>query len=79
MDAKARFHELRGEMRLPLDDLARILRKPFGTVKAWGSDSRPDLIPPADVLAAMEAELVGRAVDCIRAAGMDVVPRRMAA
>ncbi|MER8573358.1 hypothetical protein NKG99_14390 [Mesorhizobium sp. M1409] len=79
MNAKARFHELRGELRVPLDELARILRRPFGTVKAWGSDSRPDLIPPADLLAAMEAELVGRAIDRIRAAGFDVIPRRKAA
>jgi hypothetical protein len=79
MNAKARFNELRGELRLPLNDLACILRKPFGTVKAWASDSRPDLSPPADVLAAMETELVGRATDRIRSMGFDVIPRRKAA
>ncbi|MER8571383.1 hypothetical protein NKG99_07060 [Mesorhizobium sp. M1409] len=79
MTAKARFNELRGGLRLPLDDLARLLRRPFGTVKAWASDSRPDLIPPPDVLAAMEAELVGQAIDRIRAAGFDVIRHRKAA
>ncbi|MBZ9798716.1 hypothetical protein [Mesorhizobium sp. ES1-4] len=78
MSAKAHFNELRRELRVPLDDLARILRRPFGTVKAWASDNRPNLIPPADVVAAMEAELVGRAMDRIRAAGFDVFRRKAA-
>ncbi|TPK78222.1 hypothetical protein [Mesorhizobium sp. B2-4-17] len=79
MDPKARFNLLRGDLALPLDELARLLRRPYGTVKAWASDSRLDLIPPADVLAAMEAEMVGRAIARIRAAGFDVIPRRKAA
>ncbi|MFD2054217.1 hypothetical protein ACFSQT_14270 [Mesorhizobium calcicola] len=79
IDAKARFNDLRGELGVPLDELATLLRRPFGTVKAWGSESRPDCVPPANALGSMEAELVARAISRCRAAGLEVIPRRKAA
>lgn len=78
MYAKARFSELRGELGQPLDVLARELRRPFGTVKAWASASRPEMSPPADVLAAMEEMVLERARARVRAAGYEVIRCRAA-
>ena len=78
MMAKDRFNELRGELALPLDELARILHRPFATVKAWASASRRDCVPSADILAEMEAELVARAIARCRAAGFEVTRQRAA-
>lgn len=78
MNPKERFNELRRELRLPLDELAPLLQRSYGTMRAYASPASP-LQPPPDVLAAMEAELVGRAVDRVRAAGFEVIPRRKAA
>jgi hypothetical protein len=78
MSPKDRFNSLRHELALPHPQLARLLGKPFGTVQAWSAPSRPECIPPAEVLVAMEAELVGRAIERIRLAGFEVVPRRAA-
>ena len=79
MDAKARFNELREELALPRDRLARLLGRPFGTVQAWGNQSRPNMIPPTDVLAKMEGELIAQAISRMRTAGYDFIPRRKAA
>ena len=76
--SKVRFGELRGELRLPLDEIARILRRPFGTVQAWASASRPEMIPPADVLAELEAAVVDQAIRRCRAAGMEIFRRKAA-
>ncbi|WP_187970702.1 hypothetical protein [Aquibium microcysteis] len=77
MDAKARFNELRGELRLPLDDLARLLGRGHGTMRAYASPASR-LQPPQEVLEAMEAELVGQAIDRIRKTGFDVIRRKAA-
>ena len=74
MSPKARFNALRRDLALPRDQLARLLGKPFGTVQASASDSRPECVPPTEVLAALEAELVGQAIDRIRKAGFEVIP-----
>lgn len=78
MEAKARFNALREELGQPLDVLARELRRPYGTVKAWASPSRVEMVPPQDVLAAMDEMALERARSRIRAAGYEVIRRRAA-
>jgi len=78
MSAKGRFNALREELGQPLDILARELRRPYGTVKAWASPSRMEMVPPADVLAEMEEMALERARARIRAAGYEVIRRRAA-
>lgn len=78
MDAKARFNELRSELGAPLDEIARMLGMSYGTLKAYGSASRPEMVPPADLLEAMERTALQAAIDRCRASGLEVIRRRAA-
>jgi hypothetical protein len=77
MSPKARFNALKRELGMSSHQLGRLLGQPWSTVAAWGQSARTDCQPPPEAIAAMEAELVGRAIDRIRAAGLDVIPRKV--
>lgn len=79
MDPKARFNVLRAELGISLEQLARDLGMSYGTLKAYAAPSRPDMIPPPDVLDAMQRTLLQLSIDRVRAAGLEVIPRRRAA
>lgn len=75
MDAKARFNELRAELGLPLDQLAALVRRPYGTVKAWAAVGRVEMAPPNDILETLDATILQRAIERCRIAGYEVIPR----
>jgi hypothetical protein len=77
--SKTQFRNLWRNLGMTKSALARLLGRPFGTVKAWSSPARPDMVPPEEVLQAMRKALLDRATDVVRQNGLDVIPRRRAA
>jgi hypothetical protein len=78
MTPKAQFNALKRELGLPSHHLARLLGRPASTVSAWGQPARTDCQPPREAIERMEDELIARAIERIRTAGLDVIPRKAA-